>query len=291
MDQLTQQWLGRCCHSVRVGQGFSLRLTRAASRGFWVLCGHLFNAVPTPKDIWEPLGRPRQSPRVACMTMLRAVACDAGVFWFTDSEYAHGVVIAGSTAQSELTLVQRARCEAGWRRRFALLHGRTYPGHIRFPPKMKQPDLCPAVPTLSLDHALYWTQIDTILDPLNYSTVHSNAKSRDIVHLHVATANVLTLYRLDRAYESMEASLHIIGIQEPRERDPFPWNVADYVVFASRATDRGAGGCELWIRKAQISDLKECQVLLAQPRRLLVKLSCCFGVLRCVVLHGLDGSS
>ena len=153
------------------------------------------------------------------------------------------------------------------------------------------PDLCPAVPTLSLDHALYWTQIDTILDPLNYSTVHSNAKSQDIVHLHVATANVLTLYRLDRAYESMEASLHIIGIQEPRVRDPCPWNATDYEVFASRATDRGAGGCELLIRKAQISDLKVCQVLLAQPRRLVVKLSCCFGVLRCVVLHGLDGSS
>ena len=270
----------------------------ADESGFSWFLGALWAPVQCGADSPGYLGASRPtspvaelSAIVACMTMLRAVACDAGVFWFTDSEYAHGVVIAGSTAQSELTLVQRARCEAGWRRRFALLHGRTYPGHIRFPPKMKQPDLCPAVPTLSLDHALYWTQIDTILDPLNYSSVHSNAKSRDIVHLHVATANVLTLYRLDRAYESMEASLHIIGIQEPRERDPFPWNVADYVVFASRATDRGAGGCELWIRKAQISDLKECQVLLAQPRRLLVKLSCCFGVLRCVVLHGLDGSS
>ena len=92
---------------------------------------------------------------------------------------------------------------------------------------------------------------------------------------------------MDFAAQFMNACLHTIGLQKTKCNVARVWDILDYHIFAAKATPTGAVGIELWVMRSFIL-LQHCHALLAQPRRLLVKLLIACGILHCYVEHALD---
>eukprot|EP00435_Cladocopium_sp_Y103_P065310 s1878_g27.t1 len=122
------------------------------------------------------------------------------------------------------------------------------------------------------------------------------------VKLQFGTANVLTLFpgqdhgaaffsaRAEGlAQQFADQNLHFIGLQETRSRLDGHARLNDFHVLSSAATQRGAGGVQLWVRRRialdddpLLVDASHLRILHASAQGLLVRFQC--GGLRLLVL-------
>ena len=118
----------------------------------------------------------------------------------------------------------------------------------------------------------------------------TEARKEDI---RFATANVLTLRpseerearRRQLANTFDEWELKAIGLQEARGRAAVIRETGEYLMIAAAATPGGDLGCELWLHRSFCKKAADMQVLVSEPRRLLVRAATVCGPLVCAVLH------
>eukprot|EP00435_Cladocopium_sp_Y103_P069135 s738_g32.t1 len=125
------------------------------------------------------------------------------------------------------------------------------------------------------------------------------------IKLQLGTANVLTLFpgqdyashfisaRMESlAQQFHEGGLHIVGLQETRSKMEGHFALDSFHVLSAAATQRGAGGIQLWVRKhircgdvhlhVETSDL---YILHASAQRLIVRFACSGLRMIFVVVH------
>ena len=139
---------------------------------------------------------------------------------------------------------------------------------------------------LSLDQLLQRTALEAIPEPDIPKQEHD--KSKDIVVLVCATANVLTLHpadedskdeigkldsqrRLDLAAQFQHEGYTIVGLQETRLRRPRAFPMGPFFGFSAAAGDKGQAGLELWIKSDFLQKQHQPLVVHASKRIRMVK--------------------
>ena len=104
-------------------------------------------------------------------------------------------------------------------------------------------------------------------------------------------AQITSVRIMDLATQFWAVGLHIVGIQKTRSNVAYPFDVMDYAVFFAPAMGAGQGGLELWVWKPIIQERTHCFVLVAEHRRLLVRVHTRLGSLTVFVGHAIDIST